>query len=82
MQESRLHIRNADPEQVVDIVRRLLEARSPQKELVFFINLTKNLAVRHLKGSEYYMTEYLEYKLVPDPFQGCAGVPNNLIQDA
>jgi hypothetical protein len=74
MDESRLKISSAKEEEVMPVVQKVLETtKPPQEALIFFINKTKNLAVQHLRSSEYYMTSYLDYSLIPkEPFNGCA----------
>lgn len=74
MEDSRLKIGSASEEAVMPVVQKVLEAsEQPQEALIFFINKTKNLSIQNLMSSEYYMTEYLDYSLVPkEPFNGCA----------
>lgn len=71
MEQSQTKIKDADPTKALAAVATTLEAETPQEDLVFFINTTKKLSIRHLMSSEYYMTEYREYQLVPGRFDGC-----------
>lgn len=71
MKESRVKIKSKDISKALPVIKTILEANEPQKELIFFIDKTKSLAVRHLMSSQYYMTEYLQYKLVPGKFEAC-----------
>jgi hypothetical protein len=74
METSQLKIKSSDPKEILVVVESTLEASTPQKELVFFINTTKDLSTWHCVSSEYYTTEYLAYKLITGTFQGCATV--------
>jgi len=74
METSQLKIRSSDPREILAVVESTLEASPPEEELVFFINTTKDLSIWHFVSSEYYMTEYLNYKLIPGPFQGCPSI--------
>ena len=71
MKESQIKIKTRDIEKALPVIKSALNASEPQDELVFFINSTKNLAIRYLMTSEYYMNDYLEYKLIPARFDGC-----------
>ena len=74
MTESSLKIRSSDPEEIITVVESTLAAEIPREELVFFINKMKSLSIRYFISSEYYMIEYREYQLIPQPFEGCAPV--------
>ncbi|MFT5167021.1 MAG: hypothetical protein ACI8P3_002258 [Saprospiraceae bacterium] len=76
MQESRVKIKSAKEDQIIPIVQSVLNAKEElQEAMVFFINKTRGLSIQHLKSSEYYMTEHLEFSMIPkDPFDGCADV--------
>ncbi len=50
-------------------------AEEPPSSLIFFINKTKDLSIQNLMSSEYFMTEHLDYSLIPkNPFNGCAPI--------
>lgn len=74
MKESRLKVGTDDINEALSVIKDALETKEPAEEMTFFINTTKNLAVKHLMTSEYYMTEYLDYKLIPERFEGCIDV--------
>jgi len=74
MKESRLKIKKADPDRVVEVVEQVLEVNEPSPQLVHFINTVKGLSIYNLKSSEYYMTEYVEYGLIPDAYNACIDV--------
>lgn len=77
MKESRLKIKSTEAANVLPIVKNTLESGSIEDDLVFFINTTKNLSIRHFTSSEYYLTEYAEYKLIPGKYNGCKEVSNS-----
>lgn len=73
--KSKLMLNSSNLEKAIPIVANILEDETPNEELVFFINTTKDLSVRNLMTSEYYMTQYLDYTLVPGPsFEGCIDI--------
>ena len=74
MEESRLNIRSSNPEEVLPAVEKVLETTPPPEELALFINTTTRLSIRNLMSSEYYLTEYRDYRLVPGEWDGCAEV--------
>ena len=39
-----------------------------------FINSSREGSINHFLNSEDYMTKYQEYKLIPDPYEGCVDV--------
>jgi len=75
MDKSKLMLNSSNLEKAIPIVENILNDDAPNEELVFFINTTKDLSIRNLMTSEYYMTEYLDYTLVPGPsFDGCIDI--------
>lgn len=74
MKASRLKIKSSESEDVLPIIKSTLEATELQDDLIFFINTTKNLSVWNLTSSEYYMTDRLEYKLIPGKHDGCKAI--------
>ena len=74
MQENKLKIKKADPQETIDLITSTLKSATPQKELIHFITTTKNLSVENLKTSEYYLTKVQDYKMIPDAYQGCVDV--------
>jgi gluconate 2-dehydrogenase subunit 3-like protein len=76
MQESKVKIKIAKEDKVIPIVQGVLESKDElQNALIFFINKTKDLSIQHLRSSEYYMTEHLNYSLIPkDQFNGCLDI--------
>jgi hypothetical protein len=74
MKESKLKMESSDLEKALPIVENILKSEPLKEELIFFINTTKNISIHHLTSSEYYMTEYLGYKLVPGAYEGCVDI--------
>ena len=75
MDKSKLMLNSSNLEKAIPIVENILKDEALNEDLVFFINTTKDLSVRNLMTSEYYMTEYLDYTLVPGPsFDGCIDI--------
>ena len=75
MEKSKLMLNSSNLEKAIPIVENILKKEALNDDLVFFINTTKDLSIRNLMTSEYYMTEYLDYMLVPGPsFDGCIDI--------
>lgn len=74
MKESRMKIKTTDAKDIIAVVEETLNNKEAQEDLLFFINSTKEGAIHHFLNSEDYMTKYKEYKLIPDPFEGCVDV--------
>lgn len=76
MEESKVKIKSAKEDQVIPVVQKILEEKNElQKDMVFFIDKTKNLSIQHLLSSEYYMTEIRDFSMIPkQPFDGCSAV--------
>jgi len=74
MKESKLRIQKADPEAVIKAVGEILEAEPPGRELISFIETVKDLSIHNLKSSEYYLSEYLDYQLIPTEYISCLDV--------
>lgn len=74
MKESRLKIRKADANEVTTVVQTALEAAAPQEDLIHFITAVRNLSIMHLTSSEYYLTEYRDYQMIPEPYESCINI--------
>lgn len=74
MKESRLKIRKANADEVTTVVQTALEAAAPQEDLILFITTVRNLSIWNLTSSEYYMTEYREYQMIPQPYEPCINI--------
>ena len=71
MKESRLKVKSRDSERVLSAIKNKLSTSPIDKELAYFINTTRSLAIRNFRSSEYYMTNYNKYKLIPKKYNGC-----------
>ena len=49
----------------------MTESEMFPKSLQFFLNTTKRLAVQHFTGSEYFLTQKLEWEFIPGRYVGC-----------
>lgn len=76
MEQSQVKIKAASEEQILPIVEKVMEeTEQPQEAMMFFINKVRGLSIQHLMSSEYYMTQHMDYSLVPkETFDGCAEV--------
>jgi len=76
MNQSKLKIKSSSPNEIIPVVQKILEeTEQPQEALIFFINKTKGLSIQNLTSSEYYMTEHLDYQLIPKaPYDGCTPI--------
>ena len=71
MKESKLRINKSEPLNVIKTVEEVLNIEEPQKEMLYFIESVKDLSIQNLKSSEYYLSEYLEYQLIPSEYIPC-----------
>jgi hypothetical protein len=74
MKGSKLRIKKADPVDVIKTVEEILKLEAPQKEMLYFIETVKDLSIQNLKSSEYYISDYLEYQLIPSEYIPCLDV--------
>lgn len=62
------------PEQVVKALDGLEAALEEDTAFAHFYDTTKGLTKHHFQRSELYMTQYMEYKFVPGPYEGCVKI--------
>lgn len=74
MKESKLRISKSEPLNVIKTVEEVLNLEEPQKEMLYFIESVKDLSIQNLKSSEYYLSEFLEYQLIPSEYIPCLDV--------
>jgi hypothetical protein len=74
MKESKLRIKKADPDQVLEVVKAVLDGIELSEALLFFIQTVRNRSIQNLKSSEYYLSEYLDYQLIPTEYIPCLDV--------
>ena len=48
-----------------------IENTETNQDMKYFFSTTKNLAVKHFTSSEKFMTEQLDYEMVPSRYIGC-----------
>jgi hypothetical protein len=74
MEESHLQVKSTEAAKVIPFLKTTLSSADLHQDLAFFINTTRSLSIRSFTSSEYYMTEYLKYKLIPNKYDGCKEV--------
>ncbi|MAZ29345.1 MAG: hypothetical protein CL868_20015 [Cytophagaceae bacterium] len=93
MKESQVKIETDDPEAVVAVVKQVLEdheqdapatpgnvddpALEKQENLRFFIDKMRNLSIGNVTNSQLYLQDYMEYKLIPLPYEACVNITKN-----
>ena len=60
-----------DQEVILDFLEK--NADSPTG-LGFFYNTTKRYSIEHFTSSEYFLTNYLDYEMVPGRYLGCVNI--------
>lgn len=61
------------PDENTDFFLQLQDEQA-SKEMKYFFSTTKNLAVKHFTTSEKFMTEQLDYEMVPSRYVGCVEI--------
>lgn len=74
MADSRLAVQSTEAAKVIPLLKTTLSNENVSKELAFFINTTRSLSIRCFTTSEYYVSEHLQYRLIPGPYQGCTKI--------
>lgn len=74
MKGAQLNISTSDPKVALALVKELVAENPPLDDLLGFVHTVRGYSIWNLKSSEYYMTEYQEYAMVPPPFNGNASV--------
>ena len=77
MKTARIKVKSSEAEQLIPAVENLLKEEPPKEDLVYFINTTRQLSIRNLTSSEYYITNYYQYKLIPGKYNGCLDVSSS-----
>lgn len=73
----RLEINDVHKEGIIAVAENVMRDEEPDEELAFFIGTVKGLSIYNLTSSEYYMTEYQEYQLVPKKYIACLKVEDS-----
>lgn len=68
--EYKMPFQNLNTQQNVLMLTEITNSPIFPKNLKFFLNTTKNLAVRHFTTSEHFMKTYLNYEFVPGRYDG------------
>ncbi len=71
MADSQLEVKSTEAAKVIPLLKKTLLSENLHEDLVFFINTTRSLSIRSFTSSEYYVTEHLQYKLIPGKYDGC-----------
>ena len=71
VKENKVKIKEKNKDDILALVKSNIESAEIHEELEFFMNSMKSLSVRHLKNSQLYQEKVLEYKLVPERYDGC-----------
>lgn len=61
------------PEENIEFLKHFMNEESSE-EMRYFFNTTKNLSVQHFTSSEKFMTEQLDYEMVPSRYLGCVEI--------
>jgi hypothetical protein len=70
MADSQLEVKSTESAKVIPFLKTTLTSKNLDNDLAFFINTTRNLSIRSFTSSEYYVTEHLQYKLIPGKYNG------------
>lgn len=62
------------PEQKLSAVQFVPVKPEAYPSASFFINVTKDLTVRHFVQSKYYQLQQMDFEFVPGRYLGCAAV--------
>ena len=60
--------------EVFNYLKDLEAPEEPEEAAKFFFDTTHRLTIQHFTGSEYFLTQHLEWKFVPGPYEGCVAV--------
>lgn len=60
--------------QLKEILSQMEEGKNYPQEVLDFYAYIKKYVVQYYTGTKEYMTEYLHYNIIPEPYQGCIPV--------
>ena len=63
-----------EPARQLEILHYLEESEELSPELKYFYNTTKRLTVQHFTSSDFFMTNYMDYEMVPGRYLGCVTI--------
>lgn len=72
--EAKEKIKTVDAEKAIALIKASLEQETPQKELIYFLEETKQLSIQNLKTSAFYLTTKTDYQLIPQAYEACVDV--------
>jgi hypothetical protein len=57
-----------------EMVSSLDSGNNQLNEIQEFYSVVKNYVIQYYTGTKEYMTTYLQYNIIPKPYQGCIPV--------
>tara|TARA_R110002020_G_scaffold296477_3_gene512076 strand:- start:615 stop:1160 length:546 start_codon:yes stop_codon:yes gene_type:complete len=77
MKQSSLEIDTDEPEEVITVVEGVLDKKESKEELTYFIKTVRELSLKNLTSSAYFMEDYLDYQLIPSEYIACYDITKN-----
>ncbi|KKL56956.1 hypothetical protein LCGC14_2240240, partial [marine sediment metagenome] len=71
MNQSSLEIDTDEPEEVLTVVEGVLDKKESKEELTYFILTVRELSLKNLTSSAFFMEDYLDYQLIPSEYIAC-----------
>jgi hypothetical protein len=68
------NLKNLSDDQIATLYESVKDETIMSENARYFFSKTKDLTVHHFKSSEYYLTNYTNYEMVPGRFNGCASI--------
>lgn len=68
---ARTNLIQTGSEEIARYIATSYAEANPPAEMTRFLELTRELSIDNLLNSEYYMTEYKGYLLIPEPYLAC-----------
>lgn len=75
-EEHHVRLRRAQPEEILTMVESVLGVEASAESLVHFIATVHDKSVQFLMTSEHYLTEYMEFEMIPAEYDPCRDVNN------
>ncbi|MDX1478285.1 MAG: hypothetical protein R3301_11310 [Saprospiraceae bacterium] len=76
VEQNQVRLRKATPEEILAMVENALEDQAAAEPTVLFIDAVRDKSIRFLMTSEHYLTQYLEFEMVPAVYDPCRQVEN------
>ena len=77
MKQSSLKIETDEPEEVLTVVEGVLDKKESKEELTYFIKTVRELSLKNLTSSAFFMEDYLDYQLIPSEYIACYDITKN-----